>query len=289
MYFLVYGFLWLLSLLPLWFLYLISDAIYGLVFYILKYRRKVVFENLHKAFPQKTEKEIRKIAKKFYHNFVDMLVETIKMITISQRTLEKRISANWEILDQVYATGKSVQIHVGHNFNWEWGNLLLPRKTKYKVLAVYMPFTNKLTERLMLKLRTKTGTKFLRATKMQQEFYPYRNTRYMLGLIADQSPSNPKNGWWFDFMGRKTASVKGPAKAAIANDLEVIFAFIHKPRRGHYRAVFNPPVPNVKNLEEQELTRLFVTYLEEVIQQYPDMWLWSHRRWKHEWKPEYDN
>nr|HQU56188.1 lipid A biosynthesis acyltransferase [Chitinophagaceae bacterium] len=136
MYFVVYGFLWLLSLLPLWFLYLISDAIYGLVFYILKYRRKVVFENLHKAFPQKTEKEIRKIAKKFYHNFVDMLVETIKMITISQRTLEKRISANWEILDQVYATGKSVQIHVGHNFNWEWGNLLLPRKTKYKVLAV---------------------------------------------------------------------------------------------------------------------------------------------------------
>lgn len=289
MYYVVYGFLWLLSLLPLKALYFLSDAFYGLVFYVLRYRLDVVMNNLAIAFPEKTEKERRTIAKKFYHNFIDMSFETIKMLSVSEKTLEKRFTANWDLLNTLHATGKSVQLHVGHNFNWEWGNMIMTGKTNYKLLAVYMPFSNKVIEKLFYKLRTRNGATFLRATHMRLDFLPYRNTQYLLGLVADQSPGDPNNAWWLDFFGRKTPFLKGPARAAQLNDTAIVFAFINKPRRGYYEAVFSPPVENVLSFSEKELTGMFAKYLEDVVRKYPDMWLWSHRRWKHEWKPEYEN
>ncbi|TAL48251.1 MAG: lipid A biosynthesis acyltransferase [Chitinophagaceae bacterium] len=287
MYYIVYAFLWLLSLLPLRILYIISDGLYGLAFYVLKYRREVVMSNLLIAFPEKTEMERIAIAKKFYHNLIDMFLETIKLISVSDNFIAKRVSANWEVINDLYTTGKSVQLHLGHNFNWEWGNLVLTKKTAFKLLAVYMPITNKIFEKLFYKLRTRNGAIFLRATAMKDEFLPYRNTRYLLGLIADQNPGHPGNAWWFNFFGRPTPFLKGPAKGANVNDTIVVFAFIHKPRRGYYEAVFSLAEENPASLTEQELTKKFVLYLEDVIRQYPDMWLWSHRRWRHEWKEEY--
>ncbi|MEO5947696.1 MAG: lipid A biosynthesis acyltransferase [Chitinophagaceae bacterium] len=289
MYYIIYGLLWLLSILPLRVLYFLSDAFFGLVFYVLKYRLKVVMTNLLIAFPEKTEKERRAIAKKFYHNFLDMMFETIKMITISEKALQKRFTANWDLLNKLYATGKSVQLHVGHNFNWEWGNFIMTKKVNYKLLAVYMPLSSKIMERLFYNLRTRNGATFLRATHMKEDFQPYQNTQYLLGLVADQSPGNPGNAWWFDFFGRKTAFLKGPAKAAKLNDTAIVFAFINKPRRGYYEAVFSSTIEDVQSYSEKELTGMFAKYLEDVIRMYPDMWLWSHRRWKHEWKPEYEN
>ncbi len=150
-----------------------------------------------------------------------------------------------------------------------------------------MPIRNKIFERLFYKLRTRNGAIFLKATTMREEFLPYRNTHYLLGLIADQSPGHPGNAWWFNFFNKPTPFLKGPAKGAILNDTAVVFAFIHKPRRGYYEAVFKLATNDPASLTEQELTGKFVDYLEEGIRQYPDMWLWSHRRWKWEWKPEY--
>jgi Kdo2-lipid IVA lauroyltransferase/acyltransferase len=289
MYYVVYGFLWLLSLLPLRILYVFGDGFYGLVYYIIKYRRDVVMSNLLIAFPEKTEKERITIAKKFYHNLIDMFIETIKMVSVSDKFLARRIKGNWEVVNAIYPTGKSVQVHLGHNFNWEWGNTVFVKETAFKLLAVYMPITNKIFERLFYKLRTRNGAIFLRATHMKEEFLPYRNTQYLLGLIADQNPGHPGNAWWYNFFGRPTPFLKGPAKAAIVNNTAVVFAFIHKPRRGYYEAVFSLAEENPDALTEQELTKKFVLYLEDVIRQYPEMWLWSHRRWKWEWKPEYGN
>lgn len=288
MYYVVYGFLWLLSLLPLRVLYFLSDTIYGIVFHVFKYRLKVVMINLTIAFPEKTEQEKRAIAKKFYHNFIDMSFETIKMLSISEKKLGKRFTANWEVLNELHATGKSVQLHVGHNFNWEWGNSIMTKKVLYKLLAVYMPFSNKVVEKLFYKLRTRNGAIFLRATHMKEDFMQHRSEQYLLGLVADQSPGHPGNGWWVDFFGKKTPFLKGPVRAAKLNDTAIVFAFINKPRRGYYEAVFSPPIIDVNSYSEKELTEKFVIYLEEVIRKYPDMWLWSHRRWKHEWKAEYE-
>ena len=287
MYYVVYGFLWLISLLPLRILYILSDGIYGLAFYVFKYRKDVVLNNLLIAFPLKTEKERRTIAKKFYHNLIDMFIEFLKMLSVSDKVLEKRFNANWSLINEIHSTGKSVQIHVGHNFNWEWGNLVMTKKTVFKLLAVYMPLANKIMERLFYKIRTRNGAIFLRATSMKEDFLPYQNTQYLLGLVADQNPGHPGNAWWFNFFDRPTPFLKGPAKAALQNNTAVVFAFIHKPRRGYYEAIFSPAVEITDSTTEQELTKKFVVYLEEVIKKYPDMWLWSHRRWKWEWKPEY--
>ena len=247
----------------------------------------MVMKNLLIAFPEKTEEERKTIAKKFYRNFIDMFMETIKMLSVTEKNLEKRFTANWDLINSIHATGKNVQVHIGHNFNWEWGNMALTKNTVFKLLAVYMPFKSKIMERLFYKLRTRNGAIFLRATNMKEDFLPHRNSQYLIGLVADQNPGYPGNAWWFNFFGRPTPFVKGPAKAAITNDTAVIFAFTHKPRRGYYEAVFSLAAEDPTLLTEQELTQKFVVYLEDVIRQYPDMWLWSHRRWKHEWKPDY--
>ena len=274
---------------PLRILYILSDGIYGLAFYVFKYRKDVVLNNLLIAFPLKTEKERKTIAKKFYHNLIDMFIEFLKMLSVSDKVLEKRFNANWSLINEIHSTGKSVQIHVGHNFNWEWGNLVMTKKTVFKLLAVYMPLANKIMERLFYKIRTRNGAIFLRATSMKEDFLPYQNTQYLLGLVADQNPGHPGNAWWFNFFDRPTPFLKGPAKAALQNNTAVVFAFIHKPRRGYYESIFSPAVEITDSTTEQELTKKFVVYLEEVIKKYPDMWLWSHRRWKWEWKPEYGN
>lgn len=287
MYYVVYGLLWLFSLLPLRLLYIISDGFYAFTYYVLKYRRKVVLNNLLIAFPEKTEKERVRIAKQFYKNLIDMFIETIKMISASDKFLAKRVKANWQIFDDIHPSGKSVQVHLGHNFNWEWGNNVLAQNTRYQLLAVYMPIANKIFERLFYKLRTRNGAIFLKATKMKEEFLPYRDTQYLLGLIADQNPGHPGNAWWFNFFGRPTPFLKGPAKAAIGNDTAVVFAFIHKPKRGHYEAVLTLATTDPQSMTEEELTRQFVHYMESVVRQYPESWLWSHRRWKWDWKPEY--
>ena len=287
MYYIIYGFFWLISCLPLRVLYFLSDGIYLLVFYVFKYRRDVVMKNLDIAFPEKSEAEKKIIAKKFYHNLLDTFVETIKMISASKKFISKRFVANWEVVNSYKETGRPVQLHLGHNFNWEWGNAAGALNVSFPFLGVYIPLANKHFERLFLNLRSRFGTIMLRATHMREDFLPYRNTQYLLGLAADQSPGDPKKAWWFNFFGRPTPFVKGPGKNAIIGNTVIIFCFIHKPRRGHYEGVFSVGEENPTNYSEIELTKKFVGYLEDVIREYPDMWLWSHRRWKWEWKEEY--
>ncbi len=287
MYYIVYGLLWLVSLLPLRILYVISDGIYGLVFYVFKYRKEVVMSNLLIAFPEKSEQERARIAKKFYHNLIDTFIESIKMISASRKFILKRFTGNWDVINEIKQTGRKVQVHIGHNFNWEWGNAACTHYFNMPFIGVYMPLSNKIFDRLFRELRSRYGTLLVRATHMREDFLPYRNTQYILGLAADQNPGNPRSGWWLQFFDKPAPFVKGPAHGAVFADTVVVFAFIHKLRRGYYEAVMTVAEREPKQLDEKELTKKFVRYLEDVIRQYPDMWLWSHRRWKHEWKEEY--
>lgn len=287
MYYIVYGALWLFSLLPMRVLYFIADAIYGLVYYVLKYRRDVVMKNLMIVFPEKTEKERKQIAKKFYRNLIDTFIETIKLFSASRAFILKRFKANWEVVNQFKSSGKNVQVHAGHNFNWEWGNIAAAFHCQMPFIGVYMPMSNKIFDRIFLKLRTRGGTIMISAKKMAEEFAPYKDKQYLLALAADQNPGHPGNAWWFNFFGKPTPFLKGPAKGAFNNQTVVIFAFIHKIERGYYEAVLTVAEKDGSLLSQQELTQKFVKYLENVIREYPDMWLWSHRRWKAEWKPEY--
>ena len=289
MYYLLYGLLYLVSLLPMRILYLLSDGIYGIVYFGIGYRRELVMDNLRQAFPEKSESERVRIAKKFYHNFIDSFVEVIKLISANESWLHKRFTVDTRELEEVYATGKSCQMHLGHTFNWEWGQIVLGALTKFKILVVYMPISNKVFEKLFYKLRTRTGNVFLPASNMREAIVPYLPTQYLLGLVADQCPGNTKTAYWIDFMGRPTPFASGPEKGARSGNLPVVFAAIEKPRRGHYHATIKLACADAAGLPEGELTRQYVRYLESVIRRQPDMWLWSHRRWKHAWKEEYQS
>ncbi len=287
MYYIVYGFLWLISLLPLRVLYILSDCFYGLIFYIIRYRRDVVANNLRIAFPEKTEKERKRIAKKFYHNFTDNFIEVIKLISASPKYVLKHFAGDYSLYDPLFAEGKRCQSLLAHNFNWEWACLAGPLGMKQKFLVVYMPLANKVMEKIFVKLRTKTGAILLPATNMRNALVPYRKESYNLVLVADQNPGHPGNAWWFNFLNRPTPFLKAPESGARRGNTPVLFVKIIKEKRGYYRAIFEMGEENPASLQPGEMTKKYVAFLEKFITEYPELWLWSHRRWKWEWKEEY--
>jgi KDO2-lipid IV(A) lauroyltransferase len=287
MYHLLYGIFYLLSLLPLRLLYLFSDFAFVLVYHVFGYRKDVVMKNLEIAFPEKTAKERRSIARKFYRNFTDTFIETIKLLSVSEDWMRRHYVLDPAIFDELYRKGKKCQVHLGHNFNWELANAGMPLYLSYPMLAVYMPINSRPVDRLFRKIRARTGSILIRATRMSIDFAPYRDIQYLLALVADQNPGEPQKGWWGNFFGRPTPFVKGPEKGARTNRTAVVFAQFTKIKRGYYQAHFQLATEDASLLPETALTKTYISYLEEVIRAHPEMWLWSHRRWKHEWKPEY--
>lgn len=287
MYYVVYGLLYLLSLLPLRVLFLFSDFAYGILYYLVGYRKKVVFHNLAIAFPHKTEKERKHIAKRFYKNFTDNFIETIKLLSADTAYINKHFKADYSVFEQVYRQGTKSQIHTGHNFNWELANLAIAANIPQKLLTVYMPIENSLFERLFLKLRTVTGAALLPATKIRSAILPWRHTQYVLGLVSDQSPAEPTNAYWVRFFGRPTAFLRAPENGARVANLPVVFCYFTKTKRGFYEGFFEMGEESPASLPKGELTKKYAANLEEFIRRYPDMYLWSHRRWKLEWKEAY--
>jgi len=287
MYYIVFALLYVISLFPLPLLYLLSDFAYFIIYYVLKYRKKVVMQNLTLAFPYKTEVEKLSVAKEFYKNFCDTFVETIKFISAGKHFFRKRFIADYSVVDELFKSGKSIQLHLGHNFNWELANLTFPFYIPYKTLIVYLPLGNKVFDRLFKYIRSRFGSHMIAATKMRNEMLPHRNTQYIIALIADQSPPGGDNAYWVNFFGRPTPFLKAPENVARRNNYPVVFSHFTKIRRGVYQGHNILSTDNPKELPAGELTKRYADFLEKVMTENPEMWLWSHRRWKHEWKEEY--
>jgi Kdo2-lipid IVA lauroyltransferase/acyltransferase len=287
MYSIVYGLLYLLSLLPLRVLYIISDILYFLIYHVFGYRKSVVRKNLLIAFPYKSEKERQKIEMKFYKNFVDNFIETIKLISAGPSFANKHFIAEGALMEDQFNKGNRCQFHLGHNFNWEYANLAVSAITSYKMLMVYLPVKNKIFERLMLKIRSQSGNHLLPATDMRNAMMPFRSSQYLLALIADQVPGDVSKAYWLNFFGKPTPFMRGPERGAAAGNLAVFFAHIYKIKRGYYKLDYELCTENAAELPKGEITRRYVKYLERSITQYPEMWLWTHRRWKREWNNEY--
>jgi len=290
MYYVVYGSLYLLSLLPMWLLYLLADGLAFLLYRVIGYRRKVTGANLRLAFPEKSDAEIGRIEKKFYHNLADSFIETIKLLSASQRFVKERfVIDNPEVLDNFYDAGRKCQLHLGHTFNWEIANVAMPLICRYPFIVAYMPVENKIFDRLFLHLRSRTGSILLPSNRMQRAIIPYRNTRYLLTLVADQAPAHSEQSYWLNFFGRPTPFLRGPERGARIADIPAVFVRIYKSKRGHYRGDFITLSDHPAGLPEGELTRRYCKLLEDAIRQDPDLWLWSHRRWKAEWNEAYRN
>ncbi|MEP7279004.1 MAG: lysophospholipid acyltransferase family protein [Bacteroidota bacterium] len=286
MYYIFYGFLYLLSLLPLRVLYVLGDAVYGLLYYLLRYRRDVVMFNLDIAFPEKSSLEKTQIAKAFYHNFADTFIEIIKMLSMSAADSAHRITGDYSGLEQAYKSGKNIQLHAMHSFNWELVQWTVARNIKIPFLGVYMPFSNKVVNQFFFKLRQRHGTILIPATSFKAAFAELlqQNPHYALALAADQNPGNLHSVYWLYFFGRPTAFVAGPEKGARAKDTAVVFVNFYKTRRGHYHFTSTLATTTPNELPDGEITRRFVRYVEAAIRQRPSNYLWSHRRWKHSWK-----
>jgi KDO2-lipid IV(A) lauroyltransferase len=287
MYYLLYGFLYTLSLLPWRVMYLISDALYLLLYYVIGYRKAVVMQNLQTAFPEKTAGERERIAKDFYHNFLDTFMEMIKLISISEKQFRKRNTINIEVLNNLDGKVPNVAIVSGHFFNWEIGSLSISLDSKFKLLAVYMPVANKAFDKIMYDMRTKFGATFIPATDFKNHIIKYSDTSFALGLLSDQNPGNLDNAVWVPFFGKLTSFVKGPEKFSVRNNSAVVFGQCHRIKRGYYNFELSVVTTDPHSFPDGALTKKLIELTEDNIRKNPSNYLWSHRRWKHEFKEEY--
>jgi Kdo2-lipid IVA lauroyltransferase/acyltransferase len=268
-------------------LYLLSDISYFLLYYVIGYRKNIVMDNLAIAFPNRSEKERIAIAREFYLNFADNFIEAIKLVSASKSFLTSHFKVdNPELIQHYFDQGRKCQLHLGHNFNWEMANMVMPYYTGYHFLVVYMPIENRILDRIFRKIRSRTGTGLLSAMNLSRSILSFRKTQYMLTLVADQAPAKLSSSYWSYFFGRATPFMQTPEKGARIADIPVLFGRIYKTKRGYYRAGLAEGSGNPASLPEGELTRRYIHFLEETIGQYPSLWLWTHRRWKHDWKPE---
>lgn len=287
MYYIVYPLLWLISLLPFRVMYLFADLIYFLVFHVVGYRKAVVLNNLQIAFPEKSTQERLAIAKQFYQNMIDTFVESIKFITLSKNRALSRSSADFHVLDKALSSGKPVYAYGCHQFNWEYVNILFPLHLKVPFIGVYMPIANKVLDRIFYNFRKRYGTVLVPATAFKEKREELLKGQYVLALAADQNPGHPANAFWMPFFGKPAPFVTGPAKGAIRSDAVVVMAEMQRLKRGHYHFSVRIIADDVKSMEPAVLASRYRDELERLIRQDPSNYLWSHRRWKYDWKPEY--
>ncbi|RYE25032.1 MAG: lipid A biosynthesis acyltransferase [Sphingobacteriales bacterium] len=269
-----------LALLPLRVLYFLSDIIYVLLYYVTGYRKSVVLDNLQQAFPDKQGEELKAIARKFYRNFCDQWLETLKLLTISRSGLNKRMTANWEVFEQLNAAGKDTYALVGHNFNWEWLNVAWQYNVAQQYACFYMPVDNEGFDRIMQRIRTRSGG-WLISMKAKKGMQRLQGVRFILGLAADQNPSDIKHAAWLPFMHREAPFFKGPEKLARRAGAAVVFTGTRKIKRGHYQLHFELVTEDASTMPEGEITRRYVQFMEQQLEAQPENWLWSHRRWKY--------
>jgi len=288
MYHIVYGLLYLVSLLPFRVLYGISDLTAFIMYRLVRYRRAVVASNLKIAFPDKTQAERDRIGRDFYYRFTDNFVELIKLISLPIDSIQRRFKHDHTTINRLYEQGLSIDFVLGHFFNWEWCNLSYAYQNPYKQIVVYAHLSSTIAERLMHKIRSRFGTVLIDSKKFKEQFKPYAGERKAFVLVADQNPRFLKSAYWLPFFGRLTPFAKGPdANSRLMNNA-VVFCKIKRIKRGYYSTELQCITKAAGDLPKGAIAIRTAALLEKVIQEDPPGYLWSHRRWKHTYKPERD-
>lgn len=280
-YFLALPFMYGISLLPFPLFYLLSDLFCFLLYRVIGYRRAVVMENLRNAFPEKTEKERRQIAARYYRNLADIMLETIKMLTISEKTLKKRFRlVNQELVESYYAQGRSVVGAVGHFGNWEWGCLVQGMVSSKPSLVIYKPLRNPWFDRLFRRMRSRTGAILVSMRKTFRKIAEYRGQPFMTIVAADQTPVKLGSVYWTTFLNQDTPVFLGIEKIAKMNNSVIVYCDIKRLKRGYYGVEYKVLFEDPANTSQHEITEAHTRFLENRIRESPSDWLWSHRRWK---------
>lgn len=282
-YYIFYGLNWIITLLPLRVLYLFSDFLYYVLYYVIKYRRAVVATNLKNSFPEKNEEELRIIEKKFYRHLADLLVETFKLTHMSEKEQNRRLTySNLEVIDRLRSEKRDVVAVLGHYNNWEWPTML-PFYLKYKTVIVFKPLQNKYFNNFINTQRSKNGIVLTPTSQIIREIINYRKDgiNTVSVFIADQIPAKGDIRYWTTFLNQETAVFTGVGKIAAKYDMAVVYFHIQKVKRGHYNLNIELLLDHTAGLSEDVITEAHVRKLEKIIREKPEFWIWSHRRWKH--------
>lgn len=272
-----------LSWLPLGVIYLFTDFLYLLLASVLPYRKSVIDGNISRSFPDKPEKEVKRLRRKFYRHFTDILAEGIKNISISEKSLKKRFKvSNPEVLNDLYKKDRSVLLVSGHFNNWEWlitsQNLLF----NHQAVGIGMPLSSAFWDKKINERRARFGMDIIHS-KIVREYFSNRNNDPIATLVlSDQSPGNSNKSYWMNFLNQPTAVLFGAEMLAHQYQQAVVFFRTEKVKRGHYLMHLELIAEDPKEMEWGEITEAHTNKLEAAIQANPQYWLWSHKRWKRE-------
>lgn len=277
-----------LSLLPFRVLYFVSDLLYYPLYYVVGYRRRVARKNLSECFPEKSKEELLRIEKQYYHFLCDYAVETLKLFSMSEKSLMRRIrfSGHEELQEQLKT--RNCVLFMGHYCNWEWVASLplqmdsLRKDDSFVFGQIYHALENKNFNDLFLRLRGRFGSVSIEMMTALRHLVQYRieNKRFIVGFISDQSPNWNHVHLWTPFLNHKTAVFTGAERIAKSTNAVVMYLDMERVKRGHYHARFIKITDDPKRYPDYQLTEQYAVLLEQSIRRAPQYWLWSHNRWK---------
>ncbi len=284
LYYAVFAFWYFISLFPLKLLYVLSDGLFYLVYYVVRYRRPLVRKNLTSSFPDKSEGEIVKIEKGFYSWFCDYIVETLKLFTMSKEQMCRRmVFRNTEAIEKAVAEGRSCAVYLGHYGNWEWiSSLPLWVSDKATCLQIYHVLENKAFDALFLRVRSRMGSDSIPMEDTLKSIIRRKaeGQRMVIGFIADQVPLWNSIHYWSNFLHHDTPVFTGTERIAKHQDMAVFYLDVTRPKRGYYEAEFKLVSDKIQEEPKFAVTESYMKLLEATIRRAPQYWLWSHNRWK---------
>ena len=274
------------SLLPLSVLCFISDVIlYPLVYYVARYRLKVVRKNLRNSFPDKSHNELKSIEKKFYRHFADLLVEIVHGYRASDEEMREHVVfENVDLVEELAQKTQGVIAFLGHMGNWEWIADLNKRFVDRSMVEynIYRQLKNPNSDKMMLELRSKRGGECIEKKQLLRKLVSLRhaNHSFVLGMLSDQKPSKRSTYAWTQFLNQETAFLNGSEVLAKKFGYSAVYAHILSPKRGQYTVRFELITDNPAAMPDEEMTKKYAALLEQNIHAQPEQWLWTHNRWK---------
>ena len=285
---LAYPILWLISRLPFWLFYKVSDLVFILVYHLIGYRKKTVTENLKLVFPEKSSVEIKKIRIQFYRHMCDMFLEMIKSISISNKQLKQRFTfTNLEEIERLRKMDKSIIVMCGHYASYEWANSIQLYGIDYKAFGIYKKIKNKYFDKLAKDIRARFNAELISSSEAIGKILRYQKEGIpgIYFMVSDQSPKIHHAKFWTDFMGSTVPVFLGSERIAAKLDLAVVYLQVEKLKRGYYQATFITISDNPKEEPHYKITGSYLTELERQIKRAPQYYLWTHKRWKHRITP----
>lgn len=283
-YYLALPLLYLVSIMPFRVLYILSDLLYVVLYRLIGYRKEVVLTNLRNSFPNKAEVEIQQLGKKYYHYLCDLTLETVKNLTISKTTMLKHCKftdESLQMMNKLAAENKSVIIVMGHMGNWEWAGNTVSLSCKHHLFVIYHPLSNKYFDKLLFNMRSRFGTGLIPMKDTFRQMLAHKDELTATAFIADQTPP-PDNAYWMTFLNQDTPVFKGTELIARKINYPIVYGGIRKLKRGYYEIYVDMLVENPKETPEKFITEMHTKRLETDILAQPELWTWSHRRWKHQ-------